>query len=382
MPYEISLNDLPDGVAEASARKGEHTNIITREFVCSEHGDLFISRLDGFPSVLTARCGIKSSSVESLLAILRKDNTVTVYVNEVRLAVHIRCKRDTEAGEEITSDDIVDIDKVTFVNGDSLVEIEVPNESGIVWIFSAGWRKGLWYDFGPLNFAPRNYDLKSLCGQLLAYLLFQHLFKVTESDWGKLLIQRWFLFTSLKQTTIKQMLSYAREGWDIDDLIEQITAEVNASITLRIQSWQRNRYFKDHFEIISAAVERHLAGDFVSANSILYPRIEGIMRSYHADLSSGTKATQSNLIKSVIDGGGIGQNGFSLLLPDNFRRYLEEVYFENFDPSNPKSISRNTVSHGIAPIPCFDRKASLIGLLILDQLFYYLRTATAEEEQE
>ena len=44
-----------------------------------------------------------------------------------------------------------------------------------------------------------------------------------------------------------------------------------------------------------------------------------------------------------------------------------------FDPRSPKDLSRNTVSHGVAPVEKFSLKSSLIGLLILDQLFYYMR---------
>jgi hypothetical protein len=62
-----------------------------------------------------------------------------------------------------------------------------------------------------------------------------------------------------------------------------------------------------------------------------------------------------------------------LFLPKNFQRYLKEVYFAGFDPRNPMDLSRNTVSHGVAPVEKFSLKSSLIGLLILDQLFHYMR---------
>ena len=105
MPYEISFDELPDGVAETSTRKGEICNVVTCEFVSSEDGDLLINRLDGFPSALTARCGIKSSAVENLLAILRRDNTVSVYIDELGFLIDGCTKRDAEAGDEVTIND-------------------------------------------------------------------------------------------------------------------------------------------------------------------------------------------------------------------------------------------------------------------------------------
>lgn len=61
-----------------------------------------------------------------------------------------------------------------------------------------------------------------------------------------------------------------------------------------------------------------------------------------------------------------------VLLPDKFERYLSEVYFKDFNPNQPEGVSRNTVSHGVAPVEDFSEKATVIGFLILDQLFYFL----------
>lgn len=55
-----------------------------------------------------------------------------------------------------------------------------------------------------------------------------------------------------------------------------------------------------------------------------------------------------------------------------FHKYLDEVYFRNFDPDNPTNISRNTIAHGVAKSQDFSIKAATIGFLILDQLFYFI----------
>jgi hypothetical protein len=125
--------------------------------------------------------------------------------------------------------------------------------------------------------------------------------------------------------------------------------------------------------VFERAVERHREGDYLSSTSILFPRLEGLMRTYHLTVNSSVEPNSLTLVKTITESSELVRNDYSLFLPKNFRRYLKDVYFAKFDPRNPKDLSRNTVSHGVAPVEKFSLKSSLIGLLILDQLFYYMR---------
>jgi hypothetical protein len=61
----------------------------------------------------------------------------------------------------------------------------------------------------------------------------------------------------------------------------------------------------------------------------------------------------------------------SLLLPHKLERYLSEVYFADFEPTDASpSISRNSVGHGIANEDEFNEKSAVIGLLVTQQLLY------------
>ena len=102
-------------------------------------------------------------------------------------------------------------------------------------------------------------------------------------------------------------------------------------------------------------------------------RLEGLMRTYHLTVNRSVEPNSSTLVKTLTESSDLARNAYSLFLPKNIRRYLKEVYFSNFDPRSPKDLSRNTVSHGVAPMEKFSLKSSLIGLLILDQLFYHMR---------
>src|SRR5208337_4431367 len=55
MPYQVKLDFTPAGYALESATPGERADVAVREFTSSEDGELFISRLEGFPSDILGR---------------------------------------------------------------------------------------------------------------------------------------------------------------------------------------------------------------------------------------------------------------------------------------------------------------------------------------
>jgi hypothetical protein len=218
-----------------------------------------------------------------------------------------------------------------------------------------------------------------MLAQHYAYLGFQHLFKITDDEWDKLFSSQWFPFISLRQSTVTDMIGNLRSGFDLDDLTERVGMEFGPTLPAKLAAWKVNPFFRPHIQAFERAVERHQAKDYLCSTSILFPRLEGLMRTYHLTVNNPVEPSQSNLITSIIGECDLARNAYSLFLPKNFRRYLKEVYFARFDPRNPTELSRNTVSHGVAPIKKFSLKSSLIGLLILDQLFYYMRPQVRSE---
>lgn len=374
MPYEISFENLPVGYSASSKKYGDTTvAVVVNEFTSSEDGDLFITRLEGFPAEIVLKLpkerGITPSKVDHLIAVLRRNKTATVYVNEVNMQVEARIKRTIKKGEAVFKDDIGDIHKLT------LKEVNVPKEAGVLVLFSVGWRKGLYFDFYPIqpkNPIERSYDLSIILGQFYSYLLFQNRFKVNEETWGKLFEQKWFPFISLKDETITSILNYCKESWDIDELLSKIKDELITKIPDLAHKWHKNEFISPHMAFIDKAIEHYQQNDHISAISILYPRIEGIMRSFYLNERETKKVTQNNLVGAAIDTKNIAKHSCSLLLPEKFKKYLLDVYFANFDPKGIKPLSRHSVSHGVANANDFSLKGTTIGFLILDQLSYFI----------
>jgi hypothetical protein len=375
MPYEVVFDGLPAGYSMKAARTGEECPLIVREFTSSEDGELFISRLEGMPSELIRMIPdghrVPFSMVDSLLAVIRRDRTASVWLNDVPTVLSIRAKKEIQAGNFVVEDDIADVDRIAFRG------VDIPDDVGVLWIFSQGWRKGFYFDLEPLH-GPvaerRGYDLGELLARHYAYLSFQHIFKLSEDDWCKVFSRQWFPFISLRQATIRDLIAHARHDFDQLVLTDRINREFGAELPAKLRSWKGNGSFLDHLPLLEQAVERHLAGDYISSISILFPRIEGLMRTYHSAMKSPSQMGQRQLVATATQGISRPADSLSLFLPDKFRRYLTEVYFAHFDPASPSDLSRNTVSHGIAPVARFDMQGSLVGLLIVDQLFFFMQS--------
>jgi hypothetical protein len=329
----------------------------------------FIKRLEDTPrellNALPASANARESMVEHMLAIIRRDRTATIYLNELKWIGTIRSKSPVQKGDPVTTDSILDM--VTL----KPEGVEIPRDAGIVLILSAGWRKGLFFDYSPLVGDPpkdRNYDLPATFAAYQAYLLFTETLSLTEVMWTELLRQSWFPFIHLRQATIRNIILALHNGTSIDDLLDEIEIDTKSAISARMGNWKLHPLLRPHFPVIEAAVKHYNQGDYLSATLVLYPRIEGVMRSLHFMDPNAPKASQVNLIATTVTNAELPQHPHSLLLPVRFEQYLREVYFAAFNPKNPDGVSRHTVSHGVAPPNSLDRKGATLGFSILLQL--------------
>ena len=368
MPITITLEHLPVGIITSVACDGNSAQVRYREFLSSEDGDLLIEVIERMSRNLLNQIPDgrrpKPSQIDHLLAIIQKDKTATLYINELQFGFEISVKKMGKVGQPAYVDDLADIHTLEFLG------VDIPDNAGIVFIFSFEWRKGLFYDLSPLHpnsDGLRDYNINNLLGQFYAYLTLQDRIKISEDIWEKMFAQNWFPFISLSSSLIDAMIKHTK----IDDLLPRIAGEVKQSLNDWLKKWSEKSLYKEHIELLRTAAERFLASDHHSAISILYPRIEGLLRDYHRSQWTGERQAQDQLVETAVQADLSEDRPKLPLLPEKFQRYLSEVYFGNFDPNQPEGVSRNTVSHGVAPVEAFSEKASVIGFLILDQLLYF-----------
>lgn len=370
MPYHVKLDVPPIGYALFAGRAGEDVRVAYREFLSSEDGDILISRLEGFPTQIIVRlppsAQIKASIIDHLLILIQRNGECIVYVNELITIFKTHARRALKVGETVFECDMIDIEELRYEG------IEVSSDVGVFVVFSKGWRKGLYYDLGPLQEKPimREYNFWECLGNFYNYLWFQDLFKISDDEYEKLFNNMWFPFLSLSKEKVCELIEYARNGWNPDDLLHGILKEVNEFLPGALERWQTHSLMSAHIQLLERATERFLEKDFMRCSSILYPRIEGILRAMATQ--TGISYTQGGLSGAAMMILGKSPNSYSRILPSKFQHYLQKVYFKKFDPHSVNEISRNTVAHGLAPQQLFSKKAAVIAILIIEQILFHL----------
>ncbi len=375
MPVTLQLNGLPLGVSVGhAAAEDETVSVRTKEFLSSEDGNDLITRLEGitgtFPSVVGQKGAVLASQVDNFLAIVSKDCKATVYCNELQQVARVRVKRAIKAGEGVSKNDIADIDSLELRDASS-TPIQIPADHGFELVFSVGWRKCLYYDYSVfVEGTPNRTDnLPTLFGQFYAQLLFQELYSMKDQQWDAMTARGWFPFIWMTDQDRKNLIGFCDRDDPPLSIFEGICTNFKAVVQERTKSWKRSTLFGDHNEFIAAAVERFLEGDYVSCISVLYPRIEGLLRGLHLGIGSTTNASQAALASNLVK----NQFQHSLLLPRRFQKYLTDFYFQAFDQtSSDVPLSRHTIGHGVSRAADYDFIRASLGFMILDQMFYYL----------
>ena len=378
MPFEIGLEGPPSGYASADARAGESVEICILEFTSTEDGQHFIQRLEGLPNDILHKLPtpVSPSQVDHMLAICHQNGNVDVYLNELEFIVHTRVAGPVEAGQPVMKDDVVDIAGLDL-------GVEIPDDTGFLFLFSVGWRKGLFFDFGPVGRPdppPRRYDVVTALGQVFCHVQFQERFSISDDEWRALREVKWFPFAGLRNNTINSLISCIRAGWDPDENLDAIVAEVKDRVPSMLDGWRNNSSFLPHIEIFERAAERFLDDDYISCTGVMFPRIEGLLRTHHTSRGTADPPKPKNLTESAV--AAEAENEKCLLLPRHFADYLNNVYFQDFDPkAKDIEVSRHSIGHGVANAEKFDRKSAVISVLIVHQLFYLLGSEEVSSSQ-
>ncbi len=362
----LKLDNPLAGFALTPGKHGDQVQVMSKEFLSSEDGEQLIARLEEISKFISPLIPgderISESTTDHLLLIIKRDSTAELYVNELTITANIQTKRGVEKGDYIYEDDISDIDSIELGR-------DIPEDAGIIFLFSRGWRKGLFYDLLPLcpDQTDRDYNVKKTLASYFTYLSFQHLFGIEEKEFTELFSQSWFPFLSIKQSSIKEMLSFIRCDWSADEQLPQIAKELLDNLEVMMERWKTRFEFESHIPFFETAIERYREEDYLSTTSILYPRIEGILRS-----QTKMKPHKSNLARALVSNLDEEKIHSSLFLPHMFAKYLVDVYFKDFKPGEKPPLSRQSVGHGVAEAEDFSLKSATISFLTIDQIYYHL----------
>lgn len=298
----------------------------------------------------------------------RQTSKAVVYINELKIIIDTVTKRTASAGELVTKQDIAGIASLRFDN------VPIPDQNGLIFYFSVGWKRGIFFDFRPNT--SGGHKLENINRQLGAFfeaLLFYEIHSIKKETWDKVSAEGWFPFVSLLgYEEFKGLVDRISEGKPLDKREEIIINLFSPEKLLAIQDeFRQSEVLKPHIPFLQTGIERYLVGDYISAISNIWPRIEGILiDAYTGGKKRLSQTILADNIKDVVANQSISPHVF---FPERFREYLLSFYFRDFDlQAGQPGVSRHSIGHGVSSSETYTQKYALLGILIVDQLSYYL----------
>ena len=98
--------------------------------------------------------------------LIRPDLSCIAYVNELNIIDKVKVNRSVKQGEPIFAKDIADVAEVNL-------NVDIPADFGVVFVRSLGWKRALFFDFGPLHpeIGPRTTPIKKIFAKQSLLLL-------------------------------------------------------------------------------------------------------------------------------------------------------------------------------------------------------------------
>lgn len=376
--FKVKLKNINlVGIALETVKPGNKVRVARRGFYSDFDGDFFFTSLNEISGVILGdwltKNKMKESQISNCLIFINKNFQAEIFVN-CPTFMDVTIKESSKIQNVVMREDIEDIKKITFSG------VNLRSDIGVVYIFSNRWRRGVYFDFLPIDpiaTLSESRDLSVIFGGCHAFLAFPEIFQY-QSDpeiKSKLYKAGWFPFNRILGKSFADIFNAIKfdqqlsviEGVVIDSFDEK-------TINSMISSWISNQLFKKREMFLKKGIEEYFEKDYVSAIHVLYPCVEGILQDLSHDISthgdSGEKLTTKlvSYLKSK-------NPETRLLLPENFKEYLIESYFKKFNwKSEEIDLSRHSLAHGAATNEeDYNQVRTFLAILILDQLSAYIK---------
>jgi len=344
--------------------------IMTRGFLFSDQQD-FYATADSFGSMALNKVGFPLSEAFNILLVVHSDLSADLYINDFPVVASVRVKRTFKEKDRIYRDDIADIGEMSFP------EVQLAETDQMFFLWKVGWKFGFYLDFtGRLDLSETYKQL----GKYHRFLLFQSVYDhiATNPLYAQMFNDGWFPFAELLEATYIELVRiYERTVTDRPALLQQYFVGFDAARIERMsQRWFAKAIVGAKKGLIEAGLDayrQNSAAGNVQCIKTLYTEIEGILRDlYHS--THGTRPNTRQLIQEIErQAAATVPDPESLLFPNDFSRFLTIVFFRGFDvASGQVDLSRHSTAHGVAPEAEYTRARALQGVLILDQIAFYL----------
>ena len=374
MPHSFKLLTPIHGISADYGFKDEPLIVQLSGFYSTEDGQEFITIADNITNALQAQLTdirLRPSMIDNLLVIIDRDCNGLLYHNELAFVVGTRLNRDVKKGEGVYDDDVLDIEELRLAVPGNQSLVDPPKYSAVIFVFSSGWRKGLYFNFSPIH--PFNSeplpDLAKLFGTLFCRLRFQEKYHISEAQWNRLAEWEWFPFSCLTKAEMKELVGWSGQTRYPEEVLQKICASYKARLPSRLNLWKKRQDLDNHGTFIDTAYDAYLKDNHIASIQTIMPRIEGLMRMLLAKQNPDEKISQAAMVKNLVK----SKSENSLLLPIRFRDYLLACYFKGFDLATKAiPLSRHTVGHGVSKAEDYTFMRNTLLFMILDEIFNFL----------
>jgi len=372
------INETPDivGLTLNSAKEGEEVSVAFKGTFISDNIEFHDSIKQIYDLFLTDL--IKPEECNNILIVRHLNKSADIYLNNFEMICSIRIKNKIKKGEPVYKKNIADIIKLKFP------KIKITNKDQIMFLYRVGWKFGFHFNFSAntelkkqnvhLNLNELYTDLASM----YRYLLFEKEYMILQNSklFDNLIKDGWFPFIQLLDKDYLELSLIYQNKWynKIDEWMSKFNYDEISSFT---QYWWDNKIYNEKKEILESGIAAFLENTnkgFINCITNLYTQIEGILRIvYFSEFKKKPTFKQLNNFirnKALAKYSTSGSLGF----PSNFYEYIEKYIFKNFDLKTGEiTLSRHTVSHGVAISSDFKKSKALQAVLLLDQMHFYLK---------
>lgn len=316
------------------------------------------------------------SDIKSCLIIIRATPIAEIYINFCAIVSNGHFFIDTQQMPIRHQDEKSTMFGRAFTRSDLQLLSLNPGDNWIL-IATRGEIKGLYFDFSS-TIASKPFD--PLIGlwfkEIISHLEFLRSYPSNPELKRKIFKSGWFPFFKIRGNQFNGILNEIQCGHPISGLEKKIVNSFNDEEIRNIKdSWMKNEVFFHHKSLFDEGIDAYLAGKYICAIHILYPRIEGIMRFIYRGNNKGQPKID-DVLQDLINLTKEKKVGLSIQFPDDFKTYIKSFYLQGFDvKKNRLNLSRQSLAHGTTKIEEFTKIRAFQAILILDHISSYISTS-------
>ena len=324
------------------------------------------------------------NNIHGFLILIHSDLSADIYINDFPVSVRMRLKRDLEVGTLIRKGDIADVQELEFPH------INIQDSDSVICCLKVGWKFLLYFNFLSQGRKSDIASMRAGLGRLYRYLSFQEVYHTLEPEtcFNEMMADGWFPFVEILGKDYEELAAIYQNGKSTSSNAVKTLLDKFDELRLMemTDKWWENLLFQEKRELLQAGIDAFLRGarsDYINCIKNLYTEIEGIMRLlYFQDTGQSNRIRQNEFINHLIAvGEDTAGDDNSLLLPQQFLRYLTESVFASFNvETGTVDLSRHSAAHGVATGEDYTAERALQAILTLNQIYFYLPALSNKTE--